>query len=344
MSMTSVIEMFVVFKLWLCIFISLASTLVNAEISSNTLAIIVNDNDKFSLEISEYYRERRIIPAQNIIHVQFNNNSPVLPVAEFIKLKKQVENSITENIQAYMLTWKLPYRVGCMSITSAFTFGFDKKYCSTGCARTEKSQYYNSDSKNPFDDYNIRPAMSLAANSIEQGKKLIDRGILSDASYPAGTGYLVSTNDKARNVRSVNYNKIINTFPKLPLLKLINSDYIENRTDILFYFTGAKWVERLNSNKFVPGAIADHLTSTGGVFENNKQMSILKWIDAGVTGTYGTVIEPCNYKEKFPNPAIIIKKYTSGETLIEAYWKSVAWPGEGIFVGEPLSSPYSTRE
>jgi hypothetical protein len=26
--------------------------------------------------------------------------------------------------------------------------------------------------------------------------------------------------------------------------------------------------------------------------------------------------------------------------LIEAYWKSVQWPGQGIFVGEPLANPY----
>jgi xylose isomerase len=26
--------------------------------------------------------------------------------------------------------------------------------------------------------------------------------------------------------------------------------------------------------------------------------------------------------------------------LIEAYWKSVAWPGQGLFVGEPLARPW----
>ena len=25
---------------------------------------------------------------------------------------------------------------------------------------------------------------------------------------------------------------------------------------------------------------------------------------------------------------------------IEAYWKSVAWPGQGVFIGEPLARPY----
>jgi uncharacterized protein (TIGR03790 family) len=67
----------------------------------------------------------------------------------------------------------------------------------------------------------------------------------------------------------------------------------------------------------------------------------LRWLDAGATASYGTVVEPCAFPQKFPHPAVVIDHYTRGETLIEAYWKSVAWPGQGLFVGEPLASPYA---
>jgi superfamily II DNA helicase RecQ len=40
------------------------------------------------------------------------------------------------------------------------------------------------------------------------------------------------------------------------------------------------------------------------------------------------------------DPTILIGQYVRGETLIEAYWKSVAWPGQGVFIGEPLAAPY----
>jgi len=36
-------------------------------------------------------------------------------------------------------------------------------------------------------------------------------------------------------------------------------------------------------------------------------------------------------------------QYLRGETLIESYWKSVAWPGQGVFVGDPLAAPYRLR-
>jgi hypothetical protein len=35
--------------------------------------------------------------------------------------------------------------------------------------------------------------------------------------------------------------------------------------------------------------------------------------------------------------------YALGSSAIEAYWKSVAWPGEGLFVGEPLAQPFAPR-
>jgi hypothetical protein len=72
-------------------------------------------------------------------------------------------------------------------------------------------------------------------------------------------------------------------------------------------------------------------------------MSIAHWLEVGATGSYGTVVEPCNYQTKFPVTSKVLPHYFRGETLIEAYWKSVLWPGEGLFVGEPLAKPWGSR-
>jgi len=187
--------------------------------------------------------------------------------------------------------------------------------------------------------------MALAGGTFIEVKKLIDRGVASDHTFPVGTGYLVSTSDKARNVRAANYPEIIQQYLGSSLdLRLVRADYIKNRSGVLFYFTGIKYVKALKTIRFVPGAIADHLTSAGGYLASSgDQMSSLRWLEAGVTGSYGAVVEPCNYPAKFPQPGVVIKHYFQGETLIEAYWKSVAWPGEGIFIGEPLAAPFSPK-
>ncbi len=313
---------------------------LNAEITAKTLAVIVNKTDPLSIRIAEYYRRVRGIPEKNIIEIELDKTKTVISPRIFKKIKAEVDHSTPATVQGFVLTWVKPYRVGCMSITSAFAFGFDTAYCSKGCGKTKMSPYYNSETKSPYTYYKIRPTVSLAALTFKQAKKLIDRGKLSDSTFPPGTGYLVSTSDKARNVRSADYKYIVRTFPRLPHLEIVHADYIENKKDVLFYFTGLKNVPKIGTNHFLPGAIADHLTSTGGMLTDSKQMSSLKWLQLGATGSYGTVVEPCNFRQKFPNPAIVIKRYTSGETLMEAYWKSVAWPGQGIFIGEPLASPF----
>ena len=322
------------------VFIATGINKVDAEITANTLAVIMNKSDPLSVRVTEYYKRVRNIPERNIIRIELDKRKTVISPKAFRKLKRYIDNSLDQTVQGILLTWAKPYRVGCMSITSAFAFGFDRAFCSKGCGKTKMSVYYNSNTRFPYNDYKIRPAFSLAALNFQQAKKLIDRGKLSDSSFPAGTGYLVSTSDRERNVRSAGYEHIVRTFPRLPRLKTVYSDYLQNKTDILFYFTGLKNVPKIETNRFVPGAIADHLTSTGGKLTDSRQMSILKWLQLGATASYGTVKEPCNYRQKFPDPAIVIKRYTSGETLMEAYWKSVAWPGEGIFIGEPLASPF----
>jgi hypothetical protein len=55
------------------------------------------------------------------------------------------------------------------------------------------------------------------------------------------------------------------------------------------------------------------------------------------------VTEPCNLPGKFPRPKVFLSHYLRGETVLEAYWKSVEMPGQGLFVGEPLARPFGRR-
>ncbi|MNT97055.1 hypothetical protein D3C72_2392840 [compost metagenome] len=71
-------------------------------------------------------------------------------------------------------------------------------------------------------------------------------------------------------------------------------------------------------------------------------MSSQRWLEAGATASYGTVSEPCNYWQKFPNPTVLLRRYLSGMTALEAYWGSVAWPAQGLFIGDPLAAPYAS--
>jgi uncharacterized protein (TIGR03790 family) len=310
-------------------------------LTSEQLGVIVNDDDPDSVAIAAYYLEKRGIPAANLIHVRFKPGSSSLTREAFINLKRRVDRTTPKNVQAYALTWAQPYRVDCMAITSAFAFGFDPAYCAGGCKPTRPSPYFNASAARPFDAYKIRPTMSLAAASVAEAKQLIDRGVASDGSNPDGAAYLVSTADRARNVRAAGYHALRAQMQRIFPTEIVEANALENKSDVMFYFTGQAHVPALESNRFLPGAIADHLTSAGGVLFGGSQMSSLAWLQAGATGSYGTVVEPCNFAAKFPIPVIVMAHYLQGETLIEAYWKSVQMPGQGLFIGEPLARPFA---
>jgi len=95
------------------------------------------------------------------------------------------------------------------------------------------------------------------------------------------------------------------------------------------------------TNAFVPGAVADNLTSFGGfILDPNGQTPLLAFLEAGASGSYGTVVEPCNYTYKFPDPLVYFYQ-TRGFCFAEAYYQSLANPYEGLMVGEPLSAPFA---
>jgi uncharacterized protein (TIGR03790 family) len=310
-------------------------------LTAQDVAVVVNDFDREGRDIARYYQKRRGIPDENMIHVAFVAGKTSMSRKVFARLMRQVKERTPPHVQAYVLTWTRPWRVADMSITTAFAAGYDEGFEARGCTATKFLHYFNSDSSTPYDDFALRPTMMLAGESTASVFSLIERGVKSDAGMPIGTAYLVKTDDKARNVRHRLFSRLL-ARPFFPIdLKYVEANHISNKRDVLFYFTGIKRVRNLGTLKFLPGAAADHLTSYGGVLSGRgDQMSALEWLEAGATGSYGTVVEPCNILGKFPDPSIMIPRYTKGETLLEAYWKSTAMPGQGVFVGEALARPF----
>ena len=315
-------------------------------VDRTTLAILVNDADPLSVQVGQYYQQARKLEARQVIHLNFPAGKSRLSPEAFAAIRAQIERATPDFIQAYAITWSRPYRVGCMSITTAVAAGFDAAFCppeGVVCAPTRRLDYFDSAVTDPHRQLGLRPAMMLAGNNLEEVKRLIDRGIAADGSHPAGSAYLLVTADRARSVRALGYGEVFRVARPPIRPRRIEADWIEHEQDVLFYFTGTAWVRQLDSIRFLPGAVGDHLTSAGGQLDGQKQMPALAWLSAGATGSYGTVSEPCNFPEKFPRPAVLIDHYQRGETLLEAYWKSVASPGQGLFIGEPLARPFGER-
>jgi uncharacterized protein (TIGR03790 family) len=321
----------------------LFSCSVRAEgLSPERLGVLYNLDDAAGRQVAAYYAAQRTVPAENVLGVHLPNVAVMNPEA-FISLRTRALDQLPANVQSLLLVWSKPYAVGCMSITSAFAAGYRDEFCMPGCARTPQNPLFNGNGWLPADTVGWWPAMLLPSADTALARKLIQRGVAADNTRPPGTLYLVRTADEARNVRAASYADVVLRLAHRLRIVELSAPIAHDIPDVVGYFTGATRVEELAHLRFRAGAVADHLTSSGGVLEGGGQMSALAWIQAGATASYGSVSEPCNFPEKFPNVSVLFEHLTQGETVLEAYWKSVAMPGQGLFIGEPLARPFGAR-
>ncbi|TFW18996.1 TIGR03790 family protein [Duganella callida] len=304
------------------------------------LALVINDDEPNSVEVGEYYRQARNVPAENVVHVRLPDHPRKLDAAQFRQLKEHIDARLGPHIQAVLMVWTAPYAVECNGITAAYTLGLDSSLCGAPCGPGKPNPYFNAAGPQPYTEHGLRLAMLLPTDSVDGAKALIDRGVAAGFSMPAASAYYLTTSETARNSRAPFFPRA-GTLPARKLtIKRLSADVLENEKDIMIYQTGMARVARLDTLGFLPGALADSLTSFGGDLLGSSQMSSLRWLEAGATASYGTVSEPCNYWQKFPQPTVLLSHYLRGASAIEAYWRSVAWPAQGVFIGEPLAAPY----
>ncbi|MEQ8662270.1 MAG: TIGR03790 family protein, partial [Gammaproteobacteria bacterium] len=171
-------------------------------IDAGNLAVLYAAGDNESRVLAGYYATRRGIPREHVVAVDVDTGSANMPVDRFERVRRELADTLGDDIQALALAWTRPYRVGCMSVTSAFALGFDERYCAVGCKATASSPYFGSFSRRPWSDHHVRPAMLLAAPSAAGARALVDRGVAADRTNPPGTAYFIITPDRNRNTRA----------------------------------------------------------------------------------------------------------------------------------------------
>lgn len=322
---------------------------LQGRITANELGLVINTTDPYSVAVGEYYARRRGIPAAQILRVQLPHRSS-LTRDEFTALDQAIRSQMPEHVNGLALAWVQPYAVDCNSLTAALGMGLQPGVCASSCAATRASPYAGYFGAQPWIVLGLRPAMQLAARSVPAALAMIERGMASDHTLAVGAAdpamvYLAATPDASRNARERLFPPA-GPVPGVAGLEVarVRSDALPALRRTLVYQTGLARVPVPLGGEWLPGALADHLTSFGGQLERpigDGQMNILDWIDAGATGSYGTVSEPCNQLHKFPHPQVLLQSYAQGVSALEAYWRSVARPAQGVFVGEPLAAPFA---
>lgn len=323
-------------------------TRITGRLHAADIGLVINTADPYSVETGAYYARVRGLAPEQILRVELPTG-PALTREEFERLSQTIDAHFGRSVQALALAWAAPYAVACNSITGALALGFDAEICQNGCAMTRPSRYFNSPSGRPLTQNGWRPSMLLAARSVEQAKALIDRGraadgVLARRGRPPVSAVFLTTDDVARRVRTALY-------PPPGLLRAVGVDVrvlpageLAQARNVIVVSTGSVGAPVFPAPDWAPGGLGDHLTSFGGdLLGSHGHGTVLDWIGSGAVASYGSVSEPCNHVQKFPHPQVLLQQYLQGATAIEAYWKSVAWPQQGLFVGDPLAAPFATR-
>jgi uncharacterized protein (TIGR03790 family) len=336
--------------------------------SGLNVVVVVNQISTNSVQLGNYYCEKRQVPPQNVLRIAWRGGNVAWQKSDFQSLilnpllTMLSTRQLTNQIDYVLLCMDFPYRVenggslttsGTNSTTSALFYGFKTDYPPQAdpvtCSVPDAS--FNSYAGSECMFRSVAPgtsktnflAVMLTSSNLVSAKQVIDRAVASDGTFPTQTVYLAKSSDVFRNVRySLFDNAVFNARLRgnCPVQR-IGTDPSYSLGPVLGLQSGWGNPYVIGSTSFVPGALADNLTSWGGtLFESSGQLNILVLLDSGVAGCYGTVIEPCSYPAKFPSPQNYFY-LARGFSMAECYYQSVTYPYQGLLMGDPLAAPFA---
>ncbi|MGD9613667.1 MAG: TIGR03790 family protein, partial [Kiritimatiellia bacterium] len=328
--------------------------------------VVVNTNSADSVELGAYYAAKHGIPDHQICSVGLATNLATLTSVQF---RNWIRNPIYDHLAAEDLADQIDFVVLCQDfptriddvegIPAALFYGFQNapgyNEGGIGCNLPEytSNDYFRAErafrAADGWNGTNGFVAFHLIASNLPTAKLVADRGAAAQSTFPPSAVYLYTLGSAGRSVREQLYANVQFAFTALPGLSIpctIASYYavLSGKTNAVGYQDGYGNIPVLarTNNAWVAGAYADHLTSCGGMLPDPcyGQSTVLDWMDIGATASYGTVAEPCNYLEKFPDPLLAFW-YARGFTIGEAYAMAVAAPYQGLFAGDPLAAPFA---
>jgi uncharacterized protein (TIGR03790 family) len=338
--------------------------------SGLNVVVVVNQGSTNSVQLGNYFCEKRQVPPQNLLRASWRGGNVAWQKSDFQAyllnplLAMLSARQLTNQIDYVLLCMDLPYRVenggslttsGTNSTTSALFYGFKTDYPPQfnpgSCSVPDATYNAYAGSEGIF--RSVAPGISktnflavmLTASNLVSAKRVIDRAVAGDGTFPTQTVYLAKSSDVFRNLRyALCDNAVFNTRLRGNCsVQRISSDPSYSLGAILGLQSGWGNPYVIGSTSFVPGALADNFTSWGGtLFEYSGQLNMLVLLDAGAAGCYGTVIEPCSYVAKFPSPQSYFY-LARGFSMAECYYQSLTNPYQGLVMGDPLAAPFAVH-
>ena len=251
--------------------------------SGLNVAVVVNQSSSNSVQLGTYYCEHRQVPPLNVLRINWPPGGNVeWTLADYTNtllnplLYMLANRQLTNQIDYVLLSMDIPYRInadtnGYNSTTSALFYGFKPDSTPLGdCPLAPGSSNAYSTSESIFTPSNNAGSNSwlvtmITSSNLPLAEAVVNQGVLSDGTFPTQTVWLAKGGDVDRNVRYAEFdNAVFNTRLRGNYsVQRVSFGDVYGLSNLLGAQTGESGFGIL-PDTFVPGAMADNLTSFGG--------------------------------------------------------------------------------
>jgi len=344
-------------------------------IGPHELAVVCNAASRASCRLAEAYVELRGIPSANLIRVNIPAEGGSVPfeIAPEVftraiwgpVMQTLAERGLRDQVLAWAYSTDLPLRITAHPPLSIQGLTYLRNRLPAGAEvkdGTYRSLLFGGEglrghpgfAPQTFDVFREwlgadmpLPSMLLGVSG-KRGNREADilaslrRGAASDATHPRGRVFFVESDDVRSACRAWQFPTAVKALSTLGIDAQATRQFPDGARDVIGLMMGGASVDPKRVGAFLPGAMAEHLTSFAGDFANAHQTKLTAWIAAGASASAGTVTEPYSIPAKFPM-ARFFAFYASGCPLIESFYQAVACPLQLVMVGDPLACPWLPR-
>lgn len=355
---------------------AMACPSVWAALAPHEIVLLVNENSQRSLEVANHYASLRNVPARNIIRLALPPSvlkpGAEMNEAEFLQHiwvpanEEMLRRGIGDHVLAWIYSADFPVRInrekGSPVSLTGITFVRNElpddqlvtqgKYTSPLFLgpQTPQDRVKLAES---FDSFSFKlggrmplPSMMLTHTGtrglgVGESVDILRRGAASDATRPLAPVIFVKRDDVRSKCRDWQFPAAVSAISSLRGEAKIVDGYPDAQKGLMGLFDGIHEVVP-TPGFFLPGSVAEHLTSHAANFSDFNQSKLSVWLRAGATASSGAVVEPFALGSKFASP-FLFAHYLSGCSIIESYYLSVQCPLQLLMVGEPLAAPWADR-
>jgi hypothetical protein len=365
-------------KRYISLFLALLVPHMAFALGPHEVLVLANKESPDSLHVAQEFMKLRQIPEINLVRLSIPLSGETVPEAisreEFTKLiwepanRAMHDRRIDDHILAWIYSVDFPTRItvdpwiASISVQGLTFLRNDFPALNVVSNGAYVSPLFSGPSGPggmPFDSQTFDlfndwlgdempvPSMMLGhtgkrGNNVETIIKCLTTGLDSDGTAPSGKVFFVTSSDVRSKAREWEFAPAKKGLAELGIKAVITGDFPSHEPNVIGIMTGTDSVNPDQKNRYLPGCMAEHLTSAAGMFEDDNQSKLTVWLEAGVTASAGTVVEPFAIWTKFPHAHFFVH-YASGCTVIESFYQSIRCPLQILLVGDPLAQPWAPK-